>query len=157
MKTYRTSKQNILFGHEEFIKTHTRKEIGAEFKIDYNAVNNFCRKTGVKPINTRTPRIECPEGFAEYAKNHTMSQVCKHFNIQYLTVDRLCKLNGIECLSVKGKVKPFDLTDNRSMKRSGLAQDMIRELSKTFTYASIGRVFGYSRERIRQICLENDK
>ena len=28
---------------------------------------------------------------------------------------------------------------------------MIRELSKTFTDASIARVFGYSKERIRQI------
>lgn len=157
MKIYKTSKQNVLLGHEEFIKTHTRKEIMAKFEIDYNTVNNFCRKTGVKPIRERIHTIECPDGFIEYAKNHTVSQVGKHFNIYYPTVLRLCKLHDVKCLSVIGKVKPFDSTENRNMKRSGFAQDMIRELSKTFTYASIGRVFGYSKERIRQICLESEE
>lgn len=156
MKIYETSKQAVLLGHEEFVKTHTRKEIMAEFKIDYNTVNNFCRKTGIKPIRERIHTIECPDGFVEYAKNHTVSQVGKHFNICYQTVLRLCKLHDVKCLSVMMKVKPFDSTENRNMKRSGLAQDMIRELSKTFTYASIGQVFGYSKERIRQICLEKN-
>ena len=31
---------------------------------------------------------------------------------------------------------------------------MIYELSNTFSYAAIARVFGYTKERIRQICNE---
>lgn len=41
-----------------------------------------------------------------------------------------------------------------SCKRTGEAQDMIRHLAKTFTMTSIARVFGYTRENIRQICEE---
>ena len=35
--------------------------------------------------------------------------------------------------------------------------DMIKYLSKSFTKASIARVFGYSAERIRQICADNEE
>ena len=34
---------------------------------------------------------------------------------------------------------------------------MIRYLSKAFTMASIARVFGYTRENIRQICADNEE
>ena len=44
-----------------------------------------------------------------------------------------------------------------SCKRTGEAHDMIKYLSKSFTMASIARVFGYSKERIRQICVESEE
>ena len=45
----------------------------------------------------------------------------------------------------------------RSCRRTGEAHDMIKYLSKSFTKASIARVFGYSAERIRQIYADNEE
>ena len=44
-----------------------------------------------------------------------------------------------------------------SCRRTREAHDMIKYLSKSFTKASIARVFGYSAERIRQICADNEE
>ena len=41
--------------------------------------------------------------------------------------------------------------------KEGEAHDIIKYLSKSFTKASIARVFGYSAERIRQICVDNEE
>lgn len=152
MRNYRNSKQNVLYGHEEFIKNHNREEIMEKFNVDYNTVNNFCHKNGIRPIPARIHKLECPDGFAEYAKAHTICQTAKFFNIKYQTVMRMCKEKEINCIKVSPKRIPFDSSENHSLKRSGLAHDMIRELGKTFTFASISRVFGYSKERIRKIC-----
>lgn len=151
----RTSKQAVLYGNEDFIKTHTRKEIMEKFNVDYNTVENFCYKNGIKPVPNRTHKFEVPAGFAEYAKTHTVTQTGHHFNLGYATVLRMCKENGITCKKVQLKIEQFDYTVNHRLKRSGLAHEMIRELGKTFTNASIARVFGYSEERVRQICKEN--
>ena len=41
---------NLLTGHEDYITSHTRKEIMQKFNVNYNCVNNFCIKNGLKPI-----------------------------------------------------------------------------------------------------------
>ena len=41
---------NVLKGHEDYIVTHTRKEIMQKFNVNYNCVNYFCIKNGLKPI-----------------------------------------------------------------------------------------------------------
>ena len=154
MRTYKTSKQNVLYGNDEYIKTHTREEIMNRFGVDYNTVNNFCHKIGIKPIARRRQTLSLPEGFAEYAKEHSAHQIASHFNLNYPFVVRCCNKMGIEFVSRKQRKEYKDDGRVHDVKRCGLAQDMIIELSKTFTYASIARVFGYSKERIRQICME---
>lgn len=59
--------------------------------------------------------------------------------------------HGIKFYRNKGRISKGNTS---SCKRTGEAHEMIRELSKTFTMASIARVFGYSKERVRQICSE---
>lgn len=153
MRAYKTSKQNVLYGNDEYIKTHTREEIMEKFNVDYYTVNNFCLKVGIRPIPKRN-KYDIPEGFEEYAKEHSLCEIARYFNIAYASVILYCRKNNIEYLTRKPKVGYKDNGRKHSIKRSGLAQDMIRELSKTFTDASIARVFGYSKERIRQICME---
>ena len=54
-----------------------------------------------------------------------------------------------------------DLTESTTRELTGVENDnildMIRYLSKAFTMASIARVFGYTRENIRQICADNEE
>jgi len=154
MRTYKTSKQNVLYGNDEYIKTHTREEIMEKFNVDYNTLNNFCHKVGIRPIPKRKNKYDIPEGFEEYAKEHSLCETARYFNIAYTSVLLYCRKNNIKYLSRKPKVGYKDNGCKHSIKRNGLAQDMIRELSKIFTNASIARVFGYSQERIRQICME---
>ena len=154
MRAYKTSKQNVLYGNDEYIKTHTREEIMEKFNVDYNTVNNFCHKVGIRPISKRNNKYDIPEGFEEYAKEHSLCEIARYFNIAYSSAGLYCRKNNIKYLTVKPKVGYKDNGHKHRIKRSGLAQDMIRELSKTFTNASIARVFGYSKERIRQILLE---
>ena len=44
---------NVLKGHEDFIVSHTRKEIMQKFNVNYSCVNYFCIKNGLKPIADR--------------------------------------------------------------------------------------------------------
>ena len=113
---------SLLKGHEGYIVTHTRKEIMQKFNVNYNCVNYFCVKNGLKPI-------------ADWLsmKIRDMNLPCKRHN----------------CKEAK--------LSTHSCKRTGEAQDMIRHLAKTFTMASIARVFGYTRENIRQICADNEE
>ena len=97
---------NLLTGHEDFIVSHTRKEIMQEFGVNYNWLY-----MKIRDMNLTYKRHNCKE-----AKLSTHSCKC-----------------------------------------TGEAQDMIRYLSKAFTMASIARVFGYTRESIRQICADNEE
>lgn len=55
---------------------------------------------------------------------------------------------GQETLCQRGDV---NYKNPYKIKRTGEAQDMILTLCDTYSFAAIGRVFGYSRERVRQI------
>ena len=50
-----------------------------------------------------------------------------------------------------------DYVNPYKIKHTGEAQDMIKTLCATYTDASIARVFGYSKERIRQLRMEAEK
>ena len=148
----RKKKISPLEGHEDWIKNHTRIEIMNKFSVDYNHVNNFCVRKGIKPVNLRRRFIFVPDdGFIRFSSTHTITATAKEYNISYGLALSVIKRNNIAFVKCK-KPKEYVFSANASpIKRTGEAQDMIRELSKTFTDASIARVFGYSRERIRQI------
>ena len=44
---------NLLTGHEDYIVSHTRKEIMQKFNVNYNYINNFCNRNGIRPITER--------------------------------------------------------------------------------------------------------
>ena len=73
------------------------------------------------------------------------------FGYNWLSI-KVCEMN-LPCKRHRSEIK----LSAHSCKHTGEAHDMIRYLSKTFTMASIARVFGYSAERIRQICADNEE
>jgi transposase len=148
----RPRKPSPLDGQEEFITTHTRREIIRKFGVDYNHVNNYCIRNNLKPLRERRQiDIILSDEILEYAKTHTCSEISSKFDIPYNNLRYVFLKHGIKFYRNKGRISKGN---NSTCKRTGEAHEMIRELSKTFTMASIARVFGYSKERVRQICAE---
>jgi len=132
-----------------FISEHTRSEICEAWNISYGYASALCKKYGTEPKKTkyRTPSVDINE-VAEYGKTHTVGETSAHFNVCYSTVIHYKHKYGLSFIRRKGVAVKVN---SQKIKRTGEAQDMIRTLCSTYTDASIGRVFGYSRERIRQI------
>lgn len=138
----------VLDNNLDYILSHTRNEIAEHFNLTYNQVNNWCIKNNIQPLKQRCEKYKVTDEFIEYAKTHTVVQICKKFHLCYATVVSICRREGIEPL--KAKLKYIDSVKG-SVRRTGMAMDMIKTLIPIYTDASIARVFGYSRERIRQI------
>lgn len=138
----------ILNDNIDYVLSHTRNEIAEHFNLTYNQVNNWCCKYNVHPLRERHIKFVVTEDFIEYAKTHTVGQIINNFHISYATVMSACKRENIVPL----KVKPRYISGYEgSLRRTGEAMDMIKTLLPVYTNASIARVFGYSKERIRQI------
>ena len=144
---------NLLTGHEDFIVSHTRKEIMQKFNVNYNYVNNFCFKNGLKPIAERG-KYHVTDEMKDFLKEHTVIETAHRFHVGYCWL--LLKIRDMNLTYKRHNCKEVKLSTH-SCKRTGEAQDMIRYLSKAFTMASIARVFGYTRESIRQICAESEE
>ena len=143
---------SLLSGHEDFIVSHTRKEIMQKFNVNYNCVNYFCAKNGLKPIVERGYPVT--DEMKDFLKEHTIKETALRFHVSYNWL--YIKVRDMNLPHKRHKCKEVRLSTH-SCKRTGEAQDMIRYLSKAFTMASIARVFGYTRESIRQICAENEE
>ena len=144
---------SLLKGHEDYITSHTRKEIMQEFGVNYNCVGYFCRKNGLKPI-AGGGKYHVTEEMKDFLKEHTVTETAHKFHVgcNWLYI----KIREMNLPYKRHNCKEAKLSAH-SCKRTGEAQDMIRYLSKTFTMASIARVFGYTRENIRQICVDNEE
>ena len=143
---------NLLTGHEDYITSHTRKEIMQKFNVNYNCVNYFCRRNGLKPIAERGYPVT--DEMKDFLKEHTIKETALRFHVSYNWL--YIKIRDMNLSHKRHKCKEVKLSAH-SCKRTGEAQDMIRYLSKAFTMASIARVFGYTRENIRQICAESEE
>ena len=144
---------NILTGHEDFITSHTRKETMQKFNVSYNYLNYFCVKNGLKPIAERC-KYHLTDEMKDFLKEHTVKETACKFHVGYNWL--LMKIRNMNLSYKRHNCKEVKLSAH-SCKRTGEAQDMIRYLSKAFTNTSIARVFGYTKERIRQICADNEE
>lgn len=144
---------NLLIGHEDFIVSHTRKEIMQKFNVNYNCVGYFCHKNGLKPIAERG-KYHVTDEMKDFLKEHTVKETAFRFQVGYNWLYK--KIQEMNLPYKRHNCKEAKLSTH-SCKRTGEAQNMIRYLSKAFTMASIARVFGYTRENIRQICAENEE
>ena len=144
---------SVLEGHEDFIVSHTRKEIMQKFGVNYNCVGYFCRKNGLKPI-AGGGKYHVTDEMKDFLKEHTVTETAHKFHVgcNWLYM----KIRDMGLPYKRHNCKEAKLSTH-SCKRTGEAQDMIRYLSKAFTMASIARVFGYTRESIRQICADNEE
>lgn len=143
---------NLLTGHEDFILSHTRKEIMQRFNVNYNYVNNFCVRKGLRPVPERRSYPMTDE-IKDFLKEHTIAETASKFHVTYVWL--ASKVRDMDLPHKRNRAKEVKLSTH-SCKRTGEAHDMIRYLSKTFTFASIARVFGYTIERIRQICEDSE-
>ena len=143
---------SLLKGHEDYIVTHTRKEIMQKFNVNYNCISYFCVKNGLKPIAERG-KYRVTDDMKDFLKEHTVKETAFRFHVgrDWLYM----KIRDMDLPYQRHNGKEVKLSTH-SCKRTGEAQDMIRYLSKAFTMASIARVFGYTRENIRQICADNE-
>lgn len=144
---------NLLTGHEDFIVSHTRKEIMREFNVNYNCVGYFCRKNGLKPL-AGGGKYRVTDEMKDFLKEHTVTETAYKFHVGNNWLYK--KIQEMNLPYKRHNCKEAKLSTH-SCKRTGEAQNMIRYLSKAFTMASIARVFGYTRENIRQICAESEE
>lgn len=144
----------------EYAKEHTLQEFAEHFDLtiatarQFYHYNRLSAKTGFeKHKNTLFDRIS-ESTWKEYSKDHVIMECMEHFDIKRDEVYRL-----------ESKYKTYALRHNKrsseevvknKIKRTGEMQDMIRYLSNNFTYSAISRVFGYTKERVRQICKEGE-
>ena len=73
---------SLLKGHEDFIVSHTRKEIMQKFNVNYNYVNNFCIRNGLKPIAERR-RCFVTDEMKDFLKEHTVKETAFRFYVGY--------------------------------------------------------------------------
>lgn len=144
----------------EYAKEHTLQEFADHFDLtlatarQFYHYNRISAKTGLKKHeNTLYDRVPL-EAWSEYSKDHVILECMDHFNIKRGEVYRLESKYKVYALRHNGST--VKTIEDRQIKRTGEMQDMIRYLSNKYTYASIGRVFGYTKERVRQICQEGE-
>jgi len=121
-----------------------------EFGVNYNYVNNFCHRKNIHPLAER-PHCIMTDEMKAFLKDHTMKETASKFGVSYCWL--AMQIRDHDLPHARHLASPEKLSTH-SCKRTGEAHEMIRVLSETFTYAAIARVFGYSKERVRQICME---
>ena len=97
--------------------------------LNYNCVNYFCVKNGLKPIAERG-RYFVTDEMKNYLKEHTIKDTAYKFHVGYNWLSIKVREMNIPCK--RHNCKEVKLSTH-SCKRTGEAQDMIRYLSKAFT------------------------
>ena len=73
---------NVFKGHEDYIVTHTKKEIMQKFNVNYNYINNFCNRNGIRPIAERG-RYFVTDEMKNYLKEHTIKDTAYKLHVGY--------------------------------------------------------------------------
>lgn len=156
----RKRNENEIKARIEYAHKHTLQEFAEHFNLTLASARQFyyhnrlSAMNGVKSFNNRMKDIITKDVWEDYAKNHTIPECLSHFKICRTSLYTLEKEYKVYALRRNGSTAKS--IEDRQIKRTGEMQDMIRFLSNKFTYASIGRVFGYTKERVRQICQEGE-
>lgn len=132
----------------------TVKEVAEHFNVSVGGVGCLCYRHGYATKDARRKNFILgidKQTFIDFAANHTPREIADHFNLNLGSVHSTMYSMQIPHLIAKPK-NTYEVSHR--LKRTGEAHDMIKTLAQTYNYAAIGRVFGYTKERIRQICLE---
>lgn len=128
----------------EFCVDKTLEEITEHFKVAKSSARTRCSMLGIKIRKDKNGKYP---GIEEYAKTHTIRECALFYNSNYSTIVQYIRAHDI-------KYKPELTTkgiERVVTKRTGIAQDMIITLCDSYSMASIAKVFGYTKERVRQI------
>lgn len=129
----------------EFCVDKTLEEISEHFKVAKTTARTRCSTLGIKLRHEK--KQERYPGIEEYAKTHTIHECASHYNVNYSTISTYLNIHKIEhkrALTSKN-------VERVVRKRTGEVQDMIITLCDHYNMSSVARVFGYSKERVRQI------
>lgn len=131
----------MLRDYEEDIKSmlnlgFTVKEIAVKLGYQKGYLYNYFRKHNYR-CQAREHKIEL---LRSYAKTHTTKECAEKFACGSATIRNICKQNNIS--TIKASKKPGVNAER---------DEMVSYLAEKFTYESIGKVFGLTRERVRQI------
>lgn len=127
--------------------TKTVEEVAEHFGVQITTARTRASMLGL-PLKRKEPRFfrDYP-GIKEYAVTHTAKEVAEHYGMRLTTVYTMFNSYGI-----KYKRQTTSKGVARAVQhRTGEAQDMIITLCDFYSQASVARVFGYSKERVRQI------
>ena len=153
----------LLGDNMDYVRTHTRRETMEKFGLSYDSVANFCHKYGIESVRERRRHVNyVTEELVEFAKDHTVAQIAEKFNWNCGFTRILLRRHNIKHVLCSISIKDYssdnpNLKKGHNLRKGGEFKEMIYELSKKFTLASIARAFGYSRERIRQICSDFER
>lgn len=134
----RKSKIADKFAFLEDAKVLSTKELADKYGVSTASVCRMKRKNNLITYKSTS----APADFVEYAQEHNKSQAIAHYKVSYYTIKKWECLTGCRCSRQHG---------------SGLVKrnKLIKELSKTSTYETIGKMYGISRQRVEQIVNQN--
>lgn len=138
----------------QFAKEHTFKEFAEQFEVRISYARSFYANYEIACNDFISNRVK-KDDFIEYSLNHNLEETAKHYGISLGSVQRLEKKYQTKCKRFRDfkMDKSYRSVEHR-IKRTGLAVDMIKTLTKTYTDSAIARVFGYSVTRVREFRLE---
>lgn len=151
------SKKHSWSEYEEYFNAHpkaTTKDAAEHFGVTPGGVASICMSHGFSTRDARRKNFILgidKQTFIDFAANHTPREIADHFNLKLGSVHATMYQHQVPHLKVMPKT---ECDVQRKLKRTGEAHDMIKTLGQTYNYAAIARVFGYTKERVRQICLE---
>lgn len=128
----------------EYCINKSLEEVAEHFHVAKTTARVRCSILGIK---LRLYKKEKYPGIEEYARTHTIKECALFYNSKYGTIIQYLKAHDIKYkleLTTKG-------IERVVTKRTGTAHDMIVTLCDYYNMASIAKVFGYSKERVRQI------
>ena len=122
----------------EDVKVLSTKELADKYGVSTASVYRMKRKNNLITYKSTS----APADFIEYAQEHNKSQASVYYKVSYYTIKKWERLTGCRCSRQHG---------------SGLVKrdKLIKELSKTHTYETIGKMYGISRQRVEQIVNQN--
>ena len=135
---------------KEYCVDKTIDEIAEHFNVEKGYARQRCCNFGIKVKHIVTVKYA---GLEDYARHHTISEAAEQYNCPKSRIYQYARRHNIEFVREPKKYG----VERAVYKRTGEVRDMIVTLCDYYSYASIGRVFGYSRERIRQIWKESKK
>lgn len=126
----------------EFARTHLKREFAERYGIEIEAARTFYRKQGIECA--REGRIDW-RVLPEMLKDKKPAECAKALGASLPSVYKQMKELGIPTNPAWRK---------RRGKEQGERDAMVMWLSERFSDASIARLIGVSRERVRQIVLK---
>lgn len=140
--------------------TKTARDIAIDCNVSIGNVYYVAERYGLKLIEPCLLKKEYHGVPLKVLKDELeklpISAVCLKYGLSSAALDSFLTKRGIKFFKVKQRYINKEPTVPKSLRRTGMAHDMIRTLLPYYTDASIGRVFGYSKEMIRQIRKESE-